>query len=147
MLHLSQTETQSASLHHIGLASIRDLRVADHRGGVTQHGIVFHMRWKTLFSTFFLIASYLTSKLVTTPTRCLGTCFWTFSDSKSRHRLVVSSEEAREWRGLGLTNVSQRRWGAAAWTRSSQAAAAATQQSFSPPRLGAVAISWCAVPM
>ena len=45
---------------------LRDLRVTDHRGGVTQHGIVFHMRWKTLFSTFFLIASYLTSKLVTT---------------------------------------------------------------------------------
>ena len=42
--------------------------------------------------------------------------------------------------GLGLTNVSQRRWGAAAWTRSFQAAAAAMQQSFSPPRLGAAAI-------
>jgi len=32
---------------------LRDLRVTDHRGGVTQHGIVFHMRWQTLFSTIF----------------------------------------------------------------------------------------------
>lgn len=70
------------------------------------------------------------------------TSLWRASDDRPRSSPRPSGAE-----GLGLTNVSQRRWGAAAWTRSSQAAAAAMQQSFSPPRLGAVAISWCAVPM